>query len=445
MFFVLCSSFALADANDVCSGASTMTVGTSNHGLINPQGDIDWGKWYVSSPGRLTVTLDVPSSKDYSLAVYSSCSQRVCLSGRGTGLDETCVIDVQPGYYYTKVWGDYNQWSDYYRHYIATRLEVAPEPDRYDFVVGSIQPTISNPTTEDSFNINYDVRNNGPDDFYGSFGTTLYIDGVNKGTITRSGSFNSGTTQSFTKYGVQLSAGSHSIRVVADSSNQADETNEGNNEKTIYISVSAPAPPQYDLVVERITPSIQFPTAGVPFNIDYVVRNNGQDRYTGSFRTTMYIDGNIDSSVPRTDISAGGTEMFTKYNVPLTEGRHLIRIITDSSNEVSETNEYNNERTLYIDVVAPELPEYDLILESITPSIQFPIAGEPFDIDFIVKNTGSDGYPGSFTTQLYIDDVLKATSPRTDISSGGTEAFTRRDVVLTEGRHLARVLTDTGD
>ena len=80
-------------ANDVCADANTMNVGSSYDGTINPLGDIDWGKWYVAEAGTLRIDLDVPSGKDYELAVYSACSKLECLSAHGSSYDEYCVLD----------------------------------------------------------------------------------------------------------------------------------------------------------------------------------------------------------------------------------------------------------------------------------------------------------------------------------------------------------------
>jgi hypothetical protein len=438
--FVISSSFVFGDANDVCSGAATLNIGSSYLGYINPLGDIDWGKWYVPSAGTLTITLDVPAGRDYDLSVFDSCPPNTgCGSYKSTGADEECVIEVQQGWYYSKVHGAYNHYSSTAKYYIEGSFE--PAAADYDLYVKSITPP-STINENEGFYIDFIVRNSGTDDA-GSYRTNVYVDNSFKNGITVSG-VNGGSEMDYRQYISGLSAGNHTIKIVTDVNNDIDETDEGNNEKTKTIYVNE-APKNYDLEVDQLIPSIQFPTAGEPFDIDYRVINRGSDTYTGSFTTELYIDNVLESTTPRSYISAGGTESFTKRDVVLTEGRHLVKVVTDTEDEVDETDEWDNEKNLYIDVLPAATPKSDLIVSEISPSIQFPTAGEAFDIDYKVKNIGNADYPGSFTTQLFIDDVLKATTPRSTITAGGTQAYTKRDVVLTEGRHLVKVVTDTGE
>lgn len=225
-----------------------------------------------------------------------------------------------------------------------------------DIVVNSITAPSAMIASE-PFDISFRVENIGATAVSGGFYSQMYIDGTAQ-SIDGWATINlpSGENKLLRKTGVTLSAGTHTVRVVADFKKQVTESNEGNNEKTISINVVAPPSNNYDLYVKEIT----FPAGmcdGEQFNIDYVVKNLGPDAITGSFSTKMYIDGSdVTGNVPRTGIAAGAERAFTKYSVSLSQGTHNIKVVTDSQYEVTETNENNNELTKSLSVCAPPDP-----------------------------------------------------------------------------------------
>src|SRR3989344_2822424 len=56
-----------------CFGANSLSLGILYYAYINPSGDVDWHKWNLPSSGKFTVNVDVPSTRDYDIEVYTNC------------------------------------------------------------------------------------------------------------------------------------------------------------------------------------------------------------------------------------------------------------------------------------------------------------------------------------------------------------------------------------
>jgi len=136
--------------------------------------------------------------------------------------------------------------------------------------------------------------------------------------------------------------GTHSIRFVADATGAVSESNEGNNERTESFTWSGGMP---DLEVTDIYTPTSL-TAGQDTTITAKITNTGYAD-AGPFYVDMYIDGEYVTSI---DFSNGlSARSYSEVSITitggLTNGTHSITFMADSMNEVSESNEGNNERT----------------------------------------------------------------------------------------------------
>ncbi|GAI83998.1 unnamed protein product, partial [marine sediment metagenome] len=186
-------------------------------------------------------------------------------------------------------------------------------------------------------------------------------------------------------------AGSHTIKVVADSNHNVTESDETNNEKTVTFSILAP-----DLIIETITWLPAGPSKGDTVTFGVTIKNQGNGRANNS-RVYFYID---DSSrgyqeVPRIDAGATATKTFTWI---AHAGSHSIKAIVDKGGWVIESDENNNEKTVTMSTLPP-----DLIIETITSSPESLSIGDWVTFNVFIKNQGSGRSDYTYVT-LYIDD-----------------------------------------
>ena len=87
--------------------------------------------------------------------------------------------------------------------------------------------------------------------------------------------------------------------------------------------------------------------------IDWAANNAGVDEINSTFYTTLYLDGIQVTRWNTSSLPAGHYVYVNDYSLGvLTVGNHTIKIITDATGVISETNESNNEFTRAIVVAA---------------------------------------------------------------------------------------------
>lgn len=140
-----------------------------------------------------------------------------------------------------------------------------------------------------------------------------------------------------------LPAGNHTFSVIADCYNEVAESNESNNSRTgTYTWSGAP-----DLIMTRFDFNTLNPVIGESFFVYFYVKNNGN----ADIKNTFYVDININGSTfARIDIPGlgaqkdrGGAIMFAFD----TNESYKLQAKADSTNIVAESNEANNNSTIY--------------------------------------------------------------------------------------------------
>jgi|GEM_PF-2669806 len=138
-----------ADANDSPNYATVITPNNSIQGDIDPQYDVDF--FQFSSPvsgGAVTISLSVPSSKDYDLFVYNSLTSALnnaasYSSTKATGLTESITISsTMVTTYYVKVIG-YNGANSTEKYTLNVSSISSPdnnEPNNSDTQAATISP-----------------------------------------------------------------------------------------------------------------------------------------------------------------------------------------------------------------------------------------------------------------------------------------------------------------
>jgi alpha-tubulin suppressor-like RCC1 family protein len=88
-----------------------------------------------------------------------------------------------------------------------------------------------------------------------------------------------------------------------------------------------------------------------PIYIDFAVINSGLSNVTTAFRTNLYVDSVQRTSFTNSSLSANVSAAYIGWSIGLlSPGSHTIKITTDSTNQVSESNEGDNTYSKIISV-----------------------------------------------------------------------------------------------
>jgi subtilase family serine protease len=162
-----------------------------------------------------------------------------------------------------------------------------------------------------------------------------------------------------------LSAGTHTLRIVIDATNAINESNENDNEFTKTINVINAAIPNLTpyqpsgwsdkIVVSNVggthNDSSPLYTTDTLY-VDWAVMNNGTSATSGMFSTDLYLDGTKIHSWSANPLDPSYYSYVDDYSIgPLSAGNHTLRIATDTTNAINESNESDNEFTKTINVI----------------------------------------------------------------------------------------------
>jgi outer membrane protein assembly factor BamB len=189
-------------------------------------------------------------------------------------------------------------------------------------------------TSEKTYNVTYTVENIGSADVDAS-NTSIRIDGVEVATghvpELLIGTSYTGTLGPFT-----LSGNNDTIEICADGDGVITELDETNNCLTNVFE----APGMPDLIVWVALKTEGYVNEG---NILGVRVKNAGTVDAGSFNVSLAIDG---TSMPRQSVPSLGAGNSTELEfswTPTTTGGHLLSATVDTNNDVSESDETNND------------------------------------------------------------------------------------------------------
>ncbi|MFC2066785.1 CARDB domain-containing protein, partial [Chloroflexota bacterium] len=305
----------------------------------------------------------------------------------------------------------------------ASFLTLAP-----DLIIEAITLLPENPSKGDAVTFTVTIKNQGSGKADSSH-VAYYIDDAYL-TLDSVGSIDTGAsaTKTFTW---TAQAGSHAIKAVADSNNEVAEGDETNNVRTYSFSILAP-----DLIIEAITWTPENPSKGDTVTFSVTIRNQGNDRAVSS-RVYLYIDGlaRNDQAVLGIDAGATATKTFSWF---AKAGSHVIKAVADSSNNVSESDETNNEMAVNFSTLAP-----DLIIEAITMLPENPSKGDAITFTVTIKNQGS-GRSYYSNVAFYIDDAY-LTSGHVDLIDVSASANVTFNWTAQAGSHVIKAVADPND
>jgi len=219
---------------------------------------------------------------------------------------------------------------------------------------------------------------------------------------------------------------SHDVRVVADFTNNALESDETNNEKTVTFFPITP-----DLAIRDISWFPANPSVGDTLTFTAMIENRGNDIAAYSI-IAYHVDGSSKGYHDVQMIEVGATTVDT-FAWTVEAGTHTIQMVVDANGTIVESDETNNAKTI-------TFPPPDLAIQNIAWSPGNPSENEEVTLTVTVKNQGH-GRANQSSITCYIDDTLigKQGVPEIEVGITGTKTFTWYAQL---GSHEVKVIAD---
>ena len=147
-----------------------------------------------------------------------------------------------------------------------------------------------------------------------------------------------------------LSVGTHTLYVKADSTNTVTESNESNNVSSLTFTVLGKS----DLSVSAASAPTTVKAGGI-FSLNYTVSNTGQGNPNAYTYAAIYFDGRANAVCYDIikSLAPGGSQTIidTFSTAGVARGVHTLTITSDALNFVNESNELNNSKTIKFTIV----------------------------------------------------------------------------------------------
>ena len=431
------------DGGGPCYGPMvTLTVGGSAYSDDICQGYYQQYQFPMSSGVAYRVTV-TPSSGDPDLYLHSASNvsnvnYTYLSTNSGTSVDLIDFVAPSNGTYYAAVYGYASGTSAYTIKVEATaRPNLAPyTPSGWSdkIVTSKVTGTSTDDAlmTSDTVYVDWAVINNGSAATGARFYAALYLDGTLKSSWYVDPPLNANSYTYATDYSLgSLTAGSHTLRIVADSTGTISESNESDNEYTKTFSVGQVQLPNLTpyqpsgwsgkIVTSKVTGTNTDDTLTTSDTVyvDWAVINNGSAATGARFYAALYLDGTLKTSwYTDPPLNVNAYAYVLDYSLgTLAAGSHTLRIVADSTGTISESNESDNEYTKTFSVTAAAAT-ISRAPSSLTPSC---VEGQDAPSEtFDVWNSGS----GTLSYSISDDATWLSVSPASGTSTGGHDTIT---------------------
>jgi len=376
-----------------------------------------WPSGWSVSPKNRNPTINQGTTYSQSFTVTAP-------SGGGSGTIQWKFYDDDYG-----VHPSGSHWLDTYNQSVSA---TALKPDIICQNISLSSPLVAG----QSATITASVKNQGNANA-GSFKIKYYVGGSYIGEDTLSLGLNSGSSDNESISYTASSSGSKEVRVFVDSSYNISESNESNNNR--YETHSWAAPPKPDIICQNISLSSPL-VAGQSATITASVKNQGNAN-AGSFKIKYYVDGSyIGDDTLSYGLNSGSSDNESISYTASSSGNHEVRVFVDSSYNVSESNESNNNRYETHSWATP--PKPDLICQTI--SVTSPrYAGEAATITATMKNQGNAN-AGSFKIKYYVDgSYIGEDTLSLGLNSGSSDNESISYTAASSGSKSIRIDVDT--
>ena len=297
--------------------------------------------------------------------------------------------------------------------YITTPAYETPKPD---LIISALTASKSSCLTGETILVSATVKNQG-NSAAGTFDVAVYGNSIDMQTSSIF-SLAVGTSRTVSFYVTAPStAQSFNITAYADVYGDVEESNESNNNKTIRVVCVAPTPTPTptltptptptptpkptatptpapttaaypDLIVSSLVPSKYSYTAGETMRYTAVIRNQGSAASSSCY-SALYSSGFSTqySSIPALSAGASTTVSFS-VTAPSISGTLTITAEADYFEQVTESNESNNTRSISVSVTMPTATATPTPAPTATPT-PAPAAYPDLTITYLVSDQDS--------------------------------------------------------
>ena len=210
--------------------------------------------------------------------------------------------------------------------------------------------------------------------------------------------------------------------------NNVKESIETNNELTVAFGNLYP-----DLIVENIAWMPENPSKDDLVSFNVTVTNRGTGRADSS-ELGYYIDDTFITTVPVPALEAGSSCNVT-FTWKATLDAHTIRAVADYHQMIFESDETNNELTVSLSTLPP-----DLIISDLTWSPAEPAAGDNVTFTVVLTNQGS-GRAAASRAAVYIDGKTLGYLIFPAIEAGAEQSL-QITWIAVSGSHAVNVTAD---
>lgn len=306
-----------------------------------------------------------------------------------------------------------------------------------DLVPTALDAASSDPVEGDNVTFTANITNDGDADA-GPFNVTFLVDADPIGENKTVGALDAGNHTLVTSDNWTSTAGDHDVSVVVDAHDDVSESNETNNQLNDTIGVAAD---ETDLAVTELAADPSQPMEGDDVSLSATVENQGNVTSNES-SLRFFVNGTAlggDVTVPA--LAPGENATVDSANWSAVEGDHTIRALADPDDNVTESNETNNDQRGKL-TVAPD--EADLLVDDITHD---PAAPEPGDNTTFTATIANDGHSDAenVTVQFQIDGDVLSNATIASLAANDTAEVTSDAWNATDGEHTVRVIADLDD
>jgi uncharacterized repeat protein (TIGR01451 family) len=292
--------------------------------------------------------------------------------------------------------------------------------------VQSISWLPANPSRGDAVVFNVVLKNQGNADSRIS-NIDLFIDGNSRGTQDIQ-SIGPGNTLTKT-YNWFVTAGQHPVKAVVDEMNNVRESNETNNEYTVTFSTAAP-----DLIIEKFTWSPLNISKNDSVNINATVKNQGSGT-ADPCHMAVYIDNELTTTLA-VNALATGESVNISFTWKALSDKHEIKAVIDYYKSVVESDEKNNEKTITLSTLVPDLTVTSIVWAPVNPAV-----GDEVSFNGTIKNLGG-GRSEKIHSACYIDGSFVSAPDIPALNAGEEVILSIPPWVATGGSHAVSFVAD---
>ncbi|MCE5215144.1 MAG: cobaltochelatase subunit CobN [Methanobacterium sp.] len=232
--------------------------------------------------------------------------------------------------------------ASYYKIVMALLTVKYTEPanTRPDLFISDLN-TPDAPVVNQSYNLGVTINNAGLNNA-GAFAVKLYDNNLEVGSQVI-GSLSAATARNLNFNWTPSTTGSHILKVVIDTLSQVNESDETNNELSKTTSVDIRKP---DLVATNLTVP-NNPLVNQTYQLTATITNSGLAD-AGTFIVKLFDGSTLIDSKTVAGLLVGNISTVIFNWKPTSNGTHTLKLVVDTSSQVAESDENNNQLNKYI-------------------------------------------------------------------------------------------------